>query len=209
MRFCSSGLVVTGRYAARVGSEILRRQINPSRTRYAYNMCVDKSLCQGNLGIPRRDMPQLEDRYPVRELLRRDPWKASKILASGGDLWANKPVRSLFLSHVGSPLDPVIVSPSSFKATQSELDSDKVLSMVDNYKSGSFPDLTTHPILVSSDGFVGDGHHRWAACLLLGESMNALISGLPIMETLHEAYAYPGVFREDSSGNRVPGSPHP
>ena len=66
------------------------------------------------------------------------------------------------------------VSKKSFKAfelnpTQSHIDSDKVIDIVQNYTQSSPP--AVQPIIVDKDGYITDGHHRWAALMYLNPNM--------------------------------------
>ena len=59
------------------------------------------------------------------------------------------------------------VSPTSLMATQKELDGRKIGQMADRLErnGGKFADVGTIPaLIVSRDGEILDGHHRWAAC---------------------------------------------
>lgn len=51
--------------------------------------------------------------------------------------------------------------------TQSNFNEDKVNRMVGAYKSGEMANLK--PIVISNDGYVIDGHHRWLACCQLDD----------------------------------------
>ena len=61
--------------------------------------------------------------------------------------------------------EPTAVPPDRLKATQSELVGVKVAGMskvLDNPEHPAYKKITA-PIYVSNDGYVLDGHHRWAA----------------------------------------------
>lgn len=158
---------------------------------------------RGNLGIPRSSMPQLPDK-PLAELAASKDAKDRRILRSirtnGGDgsrglLWEF--VDYLRDSH-GVETTLGVDSPRYLRATQREMKAEKVLGMVDSYYKGEF-DLEAVPLIVSQDGYVLDGHHRWAAMLIVDPSGSLRVwkIGLPIRELLVRAHDYPGVFRFD------------
>lgn len=49
---------------------------------------------------------------------------------------------------------------SKLKPTQNEFDMDKVAKIKEKMKDEDYPH---HPILISNDGYIVDGHHRWLA----------------------------------------------
>lgn len=66
------------------------------------------------------------------------------------------------------------VSKKSFKVrdlnpTQSHIDSDKVISIVQNYTQTAPGAI--QPIVIDKDGYVIDGHHRWAALMYINPNM--------------------------------------
>lgn len=61
------------------------------------------------------------------------------------------------------------IKPSEYKPTQAEFNDEKVMSLVKSYKSGNTP----KPVIVSNDGYILDGHHRWKAVYALGYDMDA------------------------------------
>lgn len=84
------------------------------------------------------------------------------------------------------------VDPLDVFATQSELDGRKVGKMITSIVNGQFrPDT---PAFLSSDGFILDGHHRWAALAALAlvepERMAAAVTSVPIGELLTLAHDF-------------------
>lgn len=66
------------------------------------------------------------------------------------------------------------VSKKSFKAyklnpSQSHVDSDKIISIVQDYTQSSPPVID--PIVIDRDGYIIDGHHRWAALMYVNPNM--------------------------------------
>lgn len=88
----------------------------------------------GNLGIPRRNMPQIEDEYQDDYL----------------DFLADNGVRVKLVTVRGDKIKPI----------QKEIRSD----VVDKLSKGS-PAKLDKPLVISSDTYLLDGHHRWLALL--------------------------------------------
>jgi len=70
------------------------------------------------------------------------------------------------LRQAGVSVEPIVVDPYALKASQSELDGTKVGGIMRAAKAGKL-DLLGNPLWVSEDGYVFDGHHRWAAASVL------------------------------------------
>jgi len=141
---------------------------------------VTPSVCRGNLGIPRADMPQLEQNVVDSFLsdLQKEGVKVEK---------GRTPVGHL-------------------KATQREINAEKVEGMAKaheeylrNGKKGWSPGK--NPIIISKDNYVLDGHHRWAAMLTIGpgETMPTVQVDLPMKELLSRAKNAKGVTQADFS----------
>jgi hypothetical protein len=84
------------------------------------------------------------------------------------------------------------------KATQKEINAQKVENMRGK-------NLGNAPIIVSKDGYVLDGHHRWAALLAEdpGNLINTIQVSLPIRVLLKVGFEFPGVFVKDLADTRV------
>jgi hypothetical protein len=127
-----------------------------------FNLC-DVSVpgtnlyCDGNLGIDRNDMPQFKgDARPGSP--------ASKLPKNkNGEVDGEAFFKELLVKD-GIKVDgPHDVPPDRLKATQMNMVGDKVAGMYKGLEENpQNPDLTA-PIYVSNDGYVLDGHHRWAA----------------------------------------------
>lgn len=99
------------------------------------NVSVEGTLfCAENMGIARIEMPQIADKGAFIDHLH-----------------------GLQVGH-----SDVLVEASRLKATQREIDGVKVAGMMAAAKAGKF-DLRAERIFISSDNYVLDGHHRWAA----------------------------------------------
>ena len=115
--------------------------------------------CDGNKGIERADMPQFKgtpqpgspaDKLPKDENGEADTEEFFKQMLNKQGIKVS---------------EPTAVPPDRLKATQSELVGVKVAGMskvLDNPNHPAYGKITA-PIYVSNDGYVLDGHHRWAA----------------------------------------------
>ena len=115
--------------------------------------------CDGNKGIPREDMPQFKgtpvpgspaDKLPKDENGEADTEEFFKQMLEKDGIKVS---------------EPTAVPPDRLKATQSELVGPKVAGMSKVLADPNHPayEKITAPIYVSNDGYVLDGHHRWAA----------------------------------------------
>jgi hypothetical protein len=115
--------------------------------------------CDGNKGIERADMPQFKgtpqpgspaDKLPKDENGEADTEEFFKEMLNKQGIKVSEPTQ---------------VAPDRLKATQSELVGVKVAGMSKVLDDPNHPayDKITAPIYVSNDGYVLDGHHRWAA----------------------------------------------
>ncbi len=115
--------------------------------------------CDGNKGIERADMPQFKgtpqpgspaDKLPKDENGEADTEEFFKQMLNKQGIKVS---------------EPTAVPPDRLKATQSELVGVKVAGMskvLDDPNHPAYGKITA-PIYVSNDGYVLDGHHRWAA----------------------------------------------
>ncbi len=115
--------------------------------------------CDGNKGIPREDMPQFKG-TPVpgspADKLPKD---------ENGEADTEEFFKKMLNKEGIKVSEPQTVPPDRLKATQSELVGVKVAGMskvLDDPNHPAYGKITA-PIYVSNDGYVLDGHHRWAA----------------------------------------------
>ena len=135
-----------------------------------YNLCkvsVPNSnlFCAGNKGIPRAKMPQFKGE-PVEGTQAWDVLQKAKEKDPTATEAEGEPYFRQMLADKGIKVTDADVPSESLKATQSELVGDKVLGMKSVLDAGpSHPAYKkmTSPLFVSRDGYVVDGHHRWAA----------------------------------------------
>jgi hypothetical protein len=113
-------------------------------------------FCGDNLGIPRKEMPQLKgvpEKGSIADKLPKEP---------NGEVNSETLFKKA-LENSGFKLTPKKIDASSLKATQSQLVGPKVVGMLGALKKDPNHPKITAPIFVSKDGYILDGHHRWAA----------------------------------------------
>jgi ParB-like chromosome segregation protein Spo0J len=100
-------------------------------------MCVDSDLCKGDLGIPRRLMPQFNSEKDIKNFVtfaeKRYGIKSRKATRRAGAL----------------------------RPSQEEINRERVEDVADDIRYKKLDPKV--PLIVSKDGYVIDGHHRWAA----------------------------------------------
>lgn len=108
------------------------------RTRHASSakdMCKkSKTFCKGSKDIPRKLMPQIYDVAAFSKTIK---------------------------SKYGVKSHRAKMSMDMLTPSQSEINEERVDSVIADIKTGKLKHK--NPIVVSQDGFVVDGHHRWAA----------------------------------------------
>ena len=115
--------------------------------------------CDGNKGIPREDMPQFkgtpEPGSPADKLPKDE----------NGEADTEEFFKEMLNKQGIKVSEPTEVPADRLKATQSELVGVKVAGMSKVLADPNHPayEKITAPIYVSNDGYVLDGHHRWAA----------------------------------------------
>lgn len=118
-------------------------------------------FCGNNAGIPRKQMPQLSG-------MPEEGSTASSLPRSKtGEVSIEKQFKEQ-LTKDGIKTTPKKVDVATLKATQTQLDGGKVSAMLETLKVDPTNEALNSPIYVSKDGYILDGHHRWAALLALG-----------------------------------------
>lgn len=74
------------------------------------------------------------------------------------------------------------IKPDELKSSQMEFDDEKIMGLRQN--------PSKNPIVVSNDGHVLDGHHRWLADKEEGRDCEAYVCNLPILDLMHKAKHY-------------------
>jgi hypothetical protein len=126
--------------------------------------------CKGNKGIPREDMPQFKGYAKPGSIADKLPKN------NDGEVDTESQFKVLLKKNGVKVSEPQEVPADQLKATQTELVGAKVAGMTKALeKEPNHPKITA-PIYVSNDGYVLDGHHRWAAV-----TSAAVSSGKPAM----------------------------
>jgi hypothetical protein len=112
--------------------------------------------CDDNLGIPRDEMPQFKGKAIPGS-------KAANMDADAGGEVDTEPVFREMLKQKGIKTLQTEVSADKLKATQKDLVGAKIVGMMGALEKDPNHPKITAPIYVSRDGYVIDGHHRWAA----------------------------------------------
>lgn len=113
--------------------------------------------CGGNKGIERAKMPQFKGTpQPGSEA---DKMQKDK----NGEVDTEEMFKKMLQDKGIKVSEPTSVPADQLKATQTELVGAKVAGMTKALEADPNHPGITAPIYVSSDGYVLDGHHRWAA----------------------------------------------
>jgi len=149
--------------------------------------------CDGNKGIPREDMPQFkgtpEPGSPADKLPKDE----------NGEADTEEFFKQMLEKDGIKVSEPAAVPADRLKATQSELVGVKVAGMSKVLADPNHPayEKITAPIYVSNDGYVLDGHHRWAAVVAHNASnpknqipMNVRVIDEPIVPLVKRSNAF-------------------
>ena len=112
--------------------------------------------CDDNLGIPRDEMPQFKGKAEPGS-------RAAGMDADASGEVDTEPVFKEMLAQKGIKTLQTEVPADKLKATQKDLVGAKVVGMMGALEKDPNHPKITAPIYVSRDGYVIDGHHRWAA----------------------------------------------
>jgi len=114
-------------------------------------------FCAGNKGIPRAQMPQLKGKPAPNSHAANIAKKTGEDTVDGEKYFVQA------LKKMGVTMTPKKVNADTLKSTQSQLVGTKVAGMAKALEADPKHPAITAPIFVSKDGYVLDGHHRWAA----------------------------------------------
>jgi len=143
-----------------------------------YNLCEvtvpgTNLYCDDNLGIPRDQMPQFKGKpqpgTPSVDLPRDKNGEVD-----------TEPLFKKMLADKGIKVVDTEIPSDALKASQSELVGTKVAGMAKALEENPNNPGITAPIYVSRDGYVIDGHHRWAAV-----TSAAIAKGAPANMKVH------------------------
>ena len=175
----------------------------------AADICkMSPSVCKSNKGLTRDKMPQIEGEKSVKAMLASskpdEVAKGKAMVEAGADPKSDKTVLDEMISHLsenGIKTTKKKMPVGKMKATQSEIKAEKVFGMADAHLKGKF-DGIGDSVVVSKDGHILDGHHRWAALLTIdpGREMDVREIDMTMDELLKEAASYPGVYKADFAG---------
>jgi hypothetical protein len=112
--------------------------------------------CDDNLGIPRDEMPQFKGNASPGS-------RAASMDADASGEVDTEPVFREMLQQKGIKTLQTEIPADKLKATQKDLVGAKVVGMMGALEKDPNHPKITAPIYVSRDGYVIDGHHRWAA----------------------------------------------
>jgi hypothetical protein len=157
------------------GHEKLAQAVERGIDRAADICKIYPPMCHHNLGITRDKMPQ----FPSNEV--RDGF-LEKLKKKGVRITQGK------------------VKVGHLKASQQEIQAKKTVGIAGAYLDGKLP-VIKNAIVISKDGYIVDGHHRWSALLAIGsdEEMNVIRVGVPIRELLDMVNEHPGVEHREFS----------
>ena len=113
--------------------------------------------CGGNKGIERAKMPQFKGKPTPGS----DADKMQK--DKNGEVDTEELFKKMLQDKGIKVSEPTSVPADQLKATQTELVGAKVAGMTKALEADPNHPAITAPIYVSNDGYVLDGHHRWAA----------------------------------------------
>lgn len=155
------------------GARIISKKINEGILESRDFCEFRESPCRKNLGIPRKEMPQLRDDVV---------WNFIDVLEENG-----------------IDVKPGDTPVGRLKATQREINAEKVSGMLEAVAAGnlSFGELGDE-IIISNDDYILDGHHRWATLLVHDphNTMSTLQVDLPMKRLLELANNFEGVEQE-------------
>jgi len=139
----------------------------PDGERVTSDICkMYSNYCEGNLGIPRSKMPQLEGEV-MQDFLSENTHSCETMPAT--------------------TLTPI----------QNEGNFDKILSMMHSTTQGIW-NACTHPILITKDSHILDGHHRGWTCSLLNRTISVFrLLNFTAPQGVSAANTFPGVEHHD------------
>lgn len=117
--------------------KLKRHTRRKSQEEHPANMCVDSDLCKGDLGIPRRLMPQFNSEKDIKNFV------------------------AFAENRYGIKSRKATRRASSLKPSQEEINRERVEDVADDIRYKKLDPKV--PLIVSKDSYVIDGHHRWAA----------------------------------------------
>jgi ParB-like chromosome segregation protein Spo0J len=131
---------------------------------YIAELRVERPNAKDTLGIKRDRMPQVRSK-DYDELIAH-------------------------LKKNGVSVQKKSVKATKLKATQSDFNVDKIVDKISSIKTLG----KAKPLIVSSDSYIIDGHHRWLAAKNVGGSIDVMQSNVKVKELLKHVYSFPKTF---------------
>ena len=100
----------------------------------------------------------------------------------------------LFLKKNGVKTIKKSMDATKLKATQGQFDKGKIKKAIDDISTGSMPDK---PIMVSKDGYVIDGHHRWLAYYNMNRKIDVYEANVDSKRLIELMSEYPKSFTKN------------
>lgn len=177
-----------------------------------YNLCDLGTICHDNKGIKRIDMPQLGGKPTPgspADKLPRD---------KNGEVDAKEQFGQYLVNSKRYVITEEYVPVASLKATQNELVGPKVAGIyfaLQDPNGDVYKDIMRSYLYISSDGYVLDGHHRWAALLadayrkgnLAGTTVRVRRVGAPIADLVKVANQWAVDFGVQAKSGVAPAQP--
>ena len=151
-------------------TDLVRRAEDAGEDAPMFDLClvsVPKTnlFCAETKGIPRAQMPQLSG-WPLPGSIAETTLPKNRRGGVNGI-----PAFLEELDHRDVKVTETDVRASWLKASQSQLNGAQVAKIAAGMRAGTYPDA---PIFVTRDGYVIDGHHRWAAKVAIDTEDNRL-----------------------------------
>ena len=131
---------------------------------YIAELKVDRPQSKDTLGIMRDKMPQVRSK-DYDELI-------------------------VHLKKNGVRVQRKTVKANTLKATQSDFNVDKIVDKISKIRTLG----KAKPLIVSSDNYIIDGHHRWLAAKNVGGSIDIMQSNVKVKELLKQVYSFDNTF---------------
>lgn len=138
--------------------------------RFSHFTSINQAITQVkklSLGIKREDMPQIVSG-------KLDDFK-------------------LFLQDNGIKYHTENIYARNLKPTQKEFNTDKVENILNTPQPANKWHDENYPIIISSDNYVLDGHHRWLASYVMNDSVLSLKVDMDITNLLAKSHTYDSV----------------
>ena len=134
---------------------------------YVAELKVDTPKSGDTLGLTRDKMPQVKS---------KDYDDLIKHLKKNGILVQKRKVKA-----------------STLRATQKDFNKDKIVGAISKIKTLG----TAKPLIVSSDNYIIDGHHRWLAAKNVGGTIDVMQADVKVKELLKNVYSFPKTFTKN------------